>query len=363
MKQQSKKKTLMEREILIGRVSLTQKALFAKHLSIMLKAGLPITEALSIAQDSAVGKLKKTLGKILKSVEAGKSLSESFGRYPKVFSDFFVKSVYTGEKSGTLVENLENIAEQLEKEKNLISKIKGAMLYPIIILATVFVLGMVLAFLVLPKITPLFEGLKIDLPFTTRALIWFSHFIQDYSFYLFFGIIAFLIFMTWLLRQKFIKPVTHWLFLNTPILKNIVRKANLARFCRTLAMLLKSGVNIDEALKIIRDTMGNYYYRSAIAKVSESIRKGTKLSENLSQFSNIFPIMLTRMVKVGEESGKFEETLFYLANLYEVEVDNSVKTLSTIIEPVLLIVIGLTVGFLALSIITPIYDITGGIKR
>jgi len=365
MAKQSKhsKKSLLEFEIPFGKVNLVQRALFTKHLTMMLKSGLPITEALSIAQDAASSKLKKVLRGVLKSVQAGQSLSKAFSLYPKVFSGLFISSTKAGEASGTLTENLENVAEQLEKEKELVSKIKGAMLYPVVVLTAAFVLGLVLAFLVLPKITPLFEGLKMDLPFTTRALIWFSHFIQDYGLYLFLGIIAFVIFIGWLIKQKFTRPVIHCLLLNTPIIRKISRGANLARFSRTLGMLLKSGVNIDEALEITRDTIGNYYFQQALEKVSQAVRKGTKLSENLSQFGGLFPTMLTRMIKVGEESGKFEETLFYLANFYENEVDTSTKTLSTAIEPILLIVIGLVVAFLALSIITPIYDITGGIKR
>ena len=357
------KKDLLELEILIGGVNLTQKAIFAQHLAMMLKSGLPIIEALSIAQDSASGKLKKILRNVLKSVQAGRSLSASFARYPKVFSGLFVNAIYAGEASGTLIENFESIAEQLEKEKELVSKIKGALLYPVVILTVAFVLSLVLAFLVLPKITPLFEGLKIDLPITTRALIWFSYFIQDYGLYLFLGIVAFVIFIVWLVKQKFAKPVTHRILIDTPILKNITRNANLARFCRTLGMLLKSGVNIDEALEVTKGTIGNYYYEHALDKVSQNIRRGTKLSENLSQFESLFPTTLTRMIKVGEESGKFEETLFYLANFYEIKVDSVTKSLSTAIEPILLIIIGLVVGFLALSIITPIYDITGGIRR
>ncbi len=365
MKQQPKQppKSLLEGEISIGSVNLTQKAIFAKHLAMMLKSGLPITEALSIAQDSARGKLKKIIGEILKSVQAGQSLSKSFGLYPKVFSGLFINATYAGETSGTLVENFENIAEQLEKEKELVSKIKGAMLYPVVVLIAAFVLGLVLAFLVLPKITPLFEGLKIDLPITTRALIWFSHFIQANGLYFFLGIVAFVVFFLWLIKQKFSKPITHRILINVPIIKNITRNTILARFSRTLGMLLKSGVNIDEALEITKSTIGNYYYERALDRVSQNVQKGTKLSDNLAQFEGLFPVMLTRMIKVGEESGKFEETLFYLANFYEVEVDTATKTLSTAIEPMLLIFIGLVVGFLALSIITPIYDVTSGIKK
>jgi type II secretory pathway component PulF len=366
MKQKSNKKpkqSLLEGEISIGGVSLAERAVFAKNLAVMLKSGLTITAALEIAYESAQGKLKKILQGVLKSVEAGRSLSSAFSVYPKVFSGLFINATKAGESSGTLEENLDNIAKQLEKEKELSSKIKGAMLYPIVVLIATFALGMVLSFVVLPKITPLFEGLKVELPITTRGLIWFSHVVQDNGIVLFLGIIAFIIFMSWLVRQKFAKPVTHKFLLYTPIIKRIVRNVNIARFCRTLGTLLKSGLNIDEALEITKDTVGNYYFQTALADVSKRIGKGTKLSENLKQYESLFPVMVTRMINVGEESGKLDETLLYLAHYYEIEVDTSTKSLSTAIEPILLIFIGLVVGFLALSIITPIYDITGNIKR
>lgn len=350
-------------DVSIGAVSLTQKALFAKHLAVMIKAGVNIVEALTITQQSAEGKLKKILGQVQKSVESGHSLSESFSRHPKVFNDLFIGATYAGESSGTLVQNLENIAEQMEKEKELVSKIKGAMLYPIVVLCATFALGLALAFWVLPKITPLFEGLKIDLPITTRALIWFSHFVQDHGLWLFLGIVFFVSFMIWLLKQKFVRPVTHKLFLKVPIIKKISINANLARFCRTLGTLIKSGITINESLDITSKTVGNYYYKKSLDKVAMSIGKGTKLSENLDLYGQYFPLVVTRMIRVGEESGKLEDTLLYLADFYEAEVDIATKSLSTAIEPVLLIIIGLVVGFLALSIITPIYEITGNVKR
>ena len=362
VQQIKEKKSWLKIEINFGGVSLIQKAVFAKHLAIMLKAGLPITEALDIAQDSASGKFKKIIKEISGSVETGRSLSTSFARYPNVFSPFFINTTHTGELSGSLRESLENIAIQLEKEKNLAVKIKGAMLYPTIVLIAASILGIVLVFVILPKIVPLFKGLRVELPATTRALIAFSTIVQNYGSYFFFGLVSFIIFIGWLIKQEFSKPVTHWLLLNTPIVKNITYNAKLSEFSRTLGMLLKSGVNIDKALEISKDTIGNYYYCQALKKISQNISIGAKLSENLAQYDNLFPIMMTRMIEVGEESGNFEEILFYLSDFYEAEVDTATKALSAAIEPLLLVFIGSVVGFLAISIITPIYSITSGIK-
>ena len=358
-----KKKGLLDFEIFGVRVPLTQKALFAKHLAVMLRSGIPLVETLEISESSVQGGLKKIIKGILSSVRAGHSLSSSLANYPRVFSNLFVNVTRAGEKSGTLVENLENIAKELKKEKELVSKIKGALLYPVVVLSAAFVLGMVLAFVVLPKITPLFEGMKMDLPFTTRGLIWISHIVQNYGVYIFPGIIISVLFLLWLARREFSAPVTHWFLLHIPIVKKITLNANFSRFARTLGMLLKSGVNIDEALDITKMTMGNYYFRSALERVSRRVVKGVHLAKGLEESGGLFPALLTKMVGVGEESGRFEETLFYLGDFYESEVDTATKALATAIEPVLLMIIGVVVGFLALSIITPIYNITGGIRR
>ncbi|MBD3311549.1 MAG: hypothetical protein GF349_03565 [Candidatus Magasanikbacteria bacterium] len=358
-----KKESLMALDISIGGVTLVQKAVFAKHLAVMLKSGITITEALGIALESSEGKLKRIVRQIQESVKSGRTLSDSLARYPKVFSGLFINAVKAGEASGTLEQNLNSVAEHLEAQKELIAKIKGAMLYPIIVLIASFVLGMGVTFFVLPKITPLFEGLDVDLPATTRGLIWFSHFVQDHGLILFISIVGVTVFLLWLVRQKFSRPVTHWLLLRLPILKDIVYKSNLITFTKTMGLLLKSGLNIDEAMDISKETLGNFYYSRSVTQISKRIDKGFSLSDNLKEYYTLYPTIVVEMVRVGEESGNLTETLLYLSDFYETELDEATKSLAAAIEPVLLIFIGLVVGFLALSIITPIYDITGNIRR
>jgi type II secretory pathway component PulF len=361
--QEQKKKGLLESEIVVGRINLMQKAMLAKHLAVMLKSGLNIAEALDISMNQATGKFKKILSSILKSVESGNTLSGSFAKYPRVFSSLYINTTLAGESSGNLEQNLDNIAEHLKKDYELINKIKAAMLYPIIVLIGAFVLGLAMAFLVVPKIVPLFEGLKMDLPVTTRIMIDFSHFIQKNGMVLIIGIILFFIFIGWFVRQNFSKPLTHFFLLNFPIIKNITRNTNLASFCRTLATLLKSGLHIDESLDITKDTVSNYYFKKALGKVNQRVSQGTKLSDNLEEYNNLFPKLTISMVRVGEKTGNLEETLFQLADFYETEVDLATKSLSTAIEPILLIFIGLFVGGLAYSIIGPIYKITGSVSK
>ena len=350
-------------EISFGHVGLVEKALFAKHLSVMLKSGIPITEALEIASQSASGKLKFVLTDILKAVSTGRAFSDALGDYPKIFGNLFFHSVYAGEKSGTLVENLEYVSIQLEKEKDMVSKVRGALFYPSIVFAAALVLGFGVAFFILPKITPIFEGLRVPLPVTTRALIYISHSFEDHGMAIFFITVGVLLGLVWLFRQRFVKPITHWVFLRSPIIKKIVLGSNIARFARTLGTLLKSGVGIEEALEITGGTLGNVYFKSSLIASAKRVRTGEKLSGSLAQFKNLYPVIVTRMVRVGEESGNLDEALLYVADFYETEVDAATKTLSAAVEPALLLFIGLVVGGLALSIITPMYEITGNIHR
>jgi type II secretory pathway component PulF len=357
------KTSLFEAHVSFGGVSFTEKALFAKHLSIMLKSGLTLNESLNIIEDGAQGKFKKVLKKIGESINSGRSLSDSMKVFPKVFSSLFVSATYAGESSGTLTGNLEEVAKQLEKERELYSKIKGAMVYPIVVLVAAFILGLFLSFVILPKIVPLFEGLRVELPFSTRALIWFAHLLENYGAIILISIISFIIFIFWIVKRKFIKPLTHKLILGIPIIKNIAVNINLARFCRTLGTLLKSGLTINESIDVVKNSLNNYYYKKALAEVGKNIQKGNTLSSELKHNGELFPLVVSRMIQVGEESGNLSETLVYLADFYEIEVDSASKKLQTSIEPVLLIFIGLVVGFMAISIITPIYDITGNIQR
>jgi len=345
----------------IGGTGLKEKALLAKNLAIMQRSGITILDSLQIIVESSSGRMKKIMKKVFESVQAGNSLADSFALYPKVFSGIFISSIYAGESSGTLAQNLENLAEQLRKEQELITKVRGAMLYPIVVLIASFFLGMAMSFLVLPKIIPLFKGLGTELPWTTKALISFSEFVELHGFWLFWGIFFVTVFFVWLLRQKFSHPVTHWFMLRIPIIKTIVKNTNLARFCRVLSTLLQSGLTIEEALEVTSEAVGNQYYQKSLVNILDRVQKGTTLAENLEFFPKLYPIMTIKMIRVGEEAGNTSGTLEYLANFYEVEVDTSTKTLATAVEPILLLLIGLVVGFLALSIITPIYNITGNI--
>ena len=371
MKVKNKDKTVIKAKsnnwlsfsISLGKVSITQISLFVKTLAVMLKSGIPITQALEITVESSSGKIKQVLVKVIKSIQAGHSFSSSLQQHPKVFSKLLINSIKIGESSGTLEDNLEHLSIQIEKERDLINKVKSALLYPAIILTAATGLGVFMIIFVLPKIVPLFESLQTELPFSTRTLIFISYFFQNYKLAMAVSLILLIGVGSLIGRQAFAKPYTHWLQLSIPVVSKINITANLARFCRTFGTLLKSGVDIQEALKITKETISNYYYKKAVDQALESVVNGGLLSSKLNEHKKYFPQLVLSMIKSGEQSGKLDETLLYLADYYDKEVDNSAKTLSTVLEPLLLLVLGLAVAFLALAIITPIFKLTGSVNR
>lgn len=345
------------------KAKLSDLAVLAKHLAVMLKSGMSVTEAVHVAATSSRGGLKRVLEGIATSVSSGRTLEQAMQGHPRSFSPHIVSAVRAGESSGTLVENLENLAVSLEKEREMKAKVLGAMLYPLIVLVAAIILGLVITFFVLPKITPIFRGLRVELPASTRALLWITDIIDDYGVALLFAIIFGLIAFSLLITRRFMRPVTGGLALMVPVIRRVVVSSHIARFSRTSAMLLKSGLTVDEALQVAETNATNIFYRRAIRRTRERARGGEPLSQALAAYPKLFPPLVTNMIHVGESAGAYENTLTYLAEFYESDVDTATKSLASMVEPLLLLVMGGVVVFLALSIISPIYEITGNLRR
>jgi type IV pilus assembly protein PilC len=345
----------------IGKVTEETKVAFAKHMALMIRAGLPIDEAVRVLADQAQGRFQKTLLSVLQAVESGRQLSDAFMQHPRVFTHLFVATVAAGEASGTLEESLEGLAVQLTKSYELRRKIRGAMIYPILVLAAAGGIGMGLSLFVLPRIISLFDSIQTELPLATRVLIWFSLFMKDHGVAAVTAFVVFIFVLAQILRSKPVLPFSHAALLRMPIFGKLVRDYNLANFARVLGAMLRSGIPIGEAFGIAADTLRNVRYRKALLRVREGAETGVPASTILEEFPNLFPTIVTRMLEVGERSGKLEETFQYLAEFYEDEVDVATKNLSTILEPVLLIFIGLTVAYIAIAIITPIYNFIGNV--
>lgn len=357
------KKKAWNMEISFGGVSATELLFFTRHLSLALKSGLTLFETLTMLQDLATGKLKQVLTKIMYVLQSGESFYTSLSHYPQYFSALYLNLVKTGELSGTLEKNLQYLAENLQKTRELKQKVKSAMIYPIFILSAVIVLGFAMSILVLPKILPLFKTLDIELPATTKLLIFVTDMMSSYGAFIIGGFVVFVIFMIWLLRQNFVKPFTHYVILKIPVFGKISQNLNLELFTHTLSTLLLSGIPLDKSLRITADATDNRVYRGAISHFVIAIEKGNTLAESFGSYPKLFPKMFKYMIAMGERTGSLDSTLKYLSEFYESEVDTTVKNLSAIIEPILLIFIGSIVGTVAMSILGPIYSITGGIKK
>lgn len=339
--------------------------LLTKHLSVMLNAGLSLLESLSILEEQAsTWRLRLILRRTVKTVEQGKTLSEALEQYPRVFSAFYVNIVRAGEVSGTLETNLEHLALQLSKDYELRARVRSALLYPTVVLVAAAAIGFFFATYVIPQVSGLFANLKgVKLPLVTVIMIDVANFTRRYTFATFFGGLAGIYFILWLLRRRFLAPVTHWIVLRLPIVGPTVRDVNLARFALVLGTMLRSGIPITTSLQVTSDVLGNYYYRRTLRKTLSLIQEGVPLSEGLLGSPRLFPRIASRMVSVGERSGRLEEVLKYLAEFYDLEVQTTMRNLANILEPVLLVVIGLVALALAYAIIIPIYNFIGMISR
>ncbi|MDR3558999.1 MAG: type II secretion system F family protein [Candidatus Pacebacteria bacterium] len=345
------------------RISLTDKLMFTRNLSVMVSSGLPLSKALkNIALQTKKKKFASILNKVYDEIQAGNSLADGLKEYPGIFNDLFVNMIRVGEASGNLDEVLDILAIQLEKEHDLISKIKGALTYPAVILVAMFGIGIIMLTYVLPKILGVFAGMNVELPESTKVVIAISDFLRFHSILaisLFVGVIVFLKFY---FMTESGKKTLGFLAINTPLVSNMVIKINCARFARIYSSLLKSGVSVVESLRIISDTLNNYYYHNAFLDGMDKVQKGIPLSDVIAKNTKIFPVLVSQMIQVGEETGKTDMVLLKLAEFYEAEVDQLSKNMSSIIEPVLMIVIGSAVGFFAVSMLEPMYSIMNQIQ-
>lgn len=339
--------------------------LFTKHLSTMIKSGIPISEALSTLSEQTKSKtFRKIIENIHNAVENGQSLSASMKKYPKVFDGFYVNLIEVSEKSGTLEENLEFMSKELSKSYALSKRIKSAMLYPAVIFFAVTIMGGFIALFVLPQLVDFFDALEVDLPTSTKILLFVANSFKDYGIYIIITFVLFMVALRLILNSRFVKPIWHSLIIKLPFIGNFVATTQLAQFSRNLGILLKSGVPIDESIYTTAKTLSNLKYRKSLIRIAKSIEKGNGISATIDKNKiSIFPPLVSKMIGVGEKAGNLDEALLYLGDFYEEEIDNITKNMTTILEPILLIVIGLVVGFVALSIITPIYELSGSIRR
>ncbi len=343
-----------------GKFSVKKQAFFAKRLSFLIKAGVPMLESIHVLRKQTKSKSEITIyNKVIADISNGQSLATSLNKFKGVFGNFAINIIKAGEHSGTLTLNLGYLADELKKKELLRKKIMGSLLYPIIITIATFAITGFLTLYIFPKILPLFKSLNAELPFTTRSLIWLNDVLQNYGLYIFLVLILIVVCVVVAIKYSAkVRFIYHGLILRFPIAGPIAKNYNLTNTTRTLGLLLKSGLSLTESLIITKDTTENVQFKKVLEEVSQGVIKGKNISQLITPYTKIFPEMLGHMVSIGERSGNLSNTLIYLSEYYENEFDEQTKNLSSSIEPVLMIVMGIMVGFIAISIISPIYGLT-----
>lgn len=350
---------------LFNKIKFIDKLTFTKHLAIMIKSGIPLSTAINTLSAQTTG---TAFGKVLKSIEDdtnnGNSLVKALSKFPKVFDEFYLSMMSVGEESGTLEKNLNFLVVHLTKEDALRKKISAALLYPMVVLIAATIMSMGISLFILPQFVEFFDSFQIELPLTTRVLLAVANFMSAYGIIFFATLVASFFGFGILINTKMIKPIWHRFVLNVPLFGKLIRYSQLVNFSRNFGVMLSSGINMTRSLETTAQTVSNLLYRKKIEKMNAYLKRGENLSEAISkEMTNEFPVLVSRMIAVGEETGNMEETLLYLADFYEEEIDALTKKITTVLEPILLLGIGLVVGFIALAIITPIYELTGSINR
>jgi type IV pilus assembly protein PilC len=351
-------KFLIAKILRIGRISMHEKIIFSRNLATMIDAGLSLSRALTIIErQTANPKLKRTLYEINERVKKGSSLSESLKNYPDVFTTLMISMVQSGEESGNLVESLNIVSEQMEKQYILNKKIQGAMVYPGVIMTVMIFIGIFMLLYIVPTLTNTFTELGVELPASTQFIINLSNFIKTNAILslLIIIIIAFLSYFVG--KSSPGKRFLDGLLLHFPLISEMVKEINSARTARTLASLITSGVPFVRALQIVKDVVQNSYYKEVIAKAEKNIQIGLPISKVFGENSDLYPIFVAEMIAVGEETGELGPMLLKIASFYEEEVDQKTKNLSTIVEPLMMVVVGAIVGFFAISMIGPMYSL------
>jgi len=336
---------------------------FVHLLAVMVKAGLSLSRALdALSRQTKNENFAKVISAVNSDVAKGNSFADSLAKHPKVFDDLFVNMVRVGEISGTLDTILELSAEQMKKDYELKSRVKGAMMYPAVILCVMLAVGVIVMVYIVPKLTAMFSSMNAELPTSTKFLIGISNLFINHGIEILIIVLA----LGFLLR-KFLQTaagikIFDQIILRLPIFGEIAKKINIARFARTTSSLIKGGVPISAALKTVSKTLSNYYYQESINKAAEKIEKGVNLKDVLGETKNLYSPLVLQMIEVGEETGALDSILMDLAEFYEGEINETTKNLSTIIEPILMVMMGIAVGFFAISMIQPMYSIGDAIK-
>lgn len=340
-------------------IAVSEKLFFVQNLGIMLKAGISLSVGLkTLAKQTNNKRFFSIITDISKNVEKGVTFTASLKPHEKIFGQLFVNMIESGELSGKLEEVLKRLYIQFKKNHELLAKIKGALTYPIVILTAMSGIGIFMMIFVVPKITAMFKDFNAELPLATKILIKLSDSLVAHGLLYLIGLVVLALIIVQLVKTNKGKYVWHGLLLKLPIFSPIIKKINLARFARTISSLLKTDIMIIKSFQITANVLGNVYYREALNEMSDKIKKGGTINEVIANYPKLFPPMVVQMISIGEETGELDYILEELAEFYEGEIDQTMNNLPAIIEPILILVLGVVVGGMAVAVIMPMYSLT-----
>lgn len=344
---------------LMNRVTTKDKVVFTRQLATLINAGLPLAQSLHTVQEQTENKkLKAVAQDIIMNVEGGKSLSESFGKHPNIFNDVFIALVSAGEASGTLDKALERIANQQEKDAEIASKVRGAMVYPVIVLAVIALVIIFMLTTVVPQIEHLYKDMRRELPFVTAVMVGAANLMAKYWPLMIVGLVAAGYFVRRYSKTANGRRFFDQMKLNIPMFGSLFRKLYMARFMRTGQTLMMTGVPMLETLAITSRAVNNILVAEAIKRAADKVRGGKALSASIRNEEYVLPLV-PQMLSIGEQSGSIDGMMGKAATFYENELDNTVKSISTAIEPILMVFLALVAGVVVAAILLPIYSLVG----
>lgn len=345
-----------------GRITTKDKVVFTRQLATLIGAGLPLAQSLRTVQEQTTNKrMQEIVQEIISDVEGGKSLSDSFAKHPEAFNKVYVALISAGETSGTMDDSLKRLAAQQEKEAAMMSKIRGAMMYPSIVLVVIILVIGFMLFTVVPQVEGLYRDLNKGLPFVTLMMIKVANFFSSLWWLVILAMIIGGYFLAQYLKTEQGIRTKDIFKLNVPMFKGMFRKMYMARFARTGQVLLSTGVPMLDMLRITSDAVNNVIISESILRASDKVKGGKALSASLSN-EDYFLAMVPQMIKIGEQSGKIDEMMGKTAQVYEDELDEEIRALSTAIEPVLMVFLAIVAGTMVAAILLPIYSLVGNIN-
>jgi len=354
--------SFFKRELTVKNVSVRDRAILSRQLATMISSGIPILQSLRIlVSQTESSKLAEILREVSYDIEGGESLSNALEKYPRQFSEFYVSMVRSGEQSGRISESLERLADNEERNYALISKVRGAFVYPVFVVVVMLVMGILMVVFVVPQLATLFEQSEAELPLITRMLMGFAGVVTGYWWFIiiFVALAAYMI--VYYVRTTEGRYNLHALFLRIPVAGRLLQKLYLAQFTGAMEVLVKSEIPVVQALLVARDIMGNKIYRQIVDETAEEVKNGATISSSFEKYPEI-PMMVSQMISVGERSGELSKSLGSINRFYQREVNDAVENMAQLIEPLVITILGVGVAVMIVAILMPIYQLVNIIQ-